>query len=192
MAKLGTVVAITGSAFVQNESGQQKALKLGDTVQLGDTIITVRGVTVELEMAGGKHVIIAGDQVAKLTDEVGNMVQADITDSAIAQATIDAVIKAIEEGRDINEVLEETAAGLSGGSTNSYGFSFVNLLRIIETLDPFSFQFDQSTGVSNDFLPFQNSDDVPPPAQETDTPAGTPAGPANDPPVAVDDAITAT
>ncbi|HLD10390.1 MAG TPA: retention module-containing protein, partial [Methylophilaceae bacterium] len=175
MAKLGTVVAITGTAFIQNESGQQKALKLGDTVQPGDTIITARGVTVELEMVGDKHVIIAGDQIAKLTDEVGNMVQADIADSAINQATIDAVLKAIEEGRDINEVLEETAAGLNGGLTNTYGFSFVNLLRIIENLDPFSFQLESASGVSNDFSPLQLSDDISL-GQDNGASAGTPAG----------------
>src|SRR5690606_14527565 len=156
MAQLGTLVAITGSAFIQTADGQHKARRLGDTVQVGDIIITPRGVTVELDIVNGKRVLIADDQVARLTDEIGNIDQADIADSAIDQATINAVLQAISEGRDINEVLEETAAGLSGGSTNAYGFSFVNLLRIVEEFDPFSFQFDDVSGISNNFLPFQD------------------------------------
>ncbi len=62
-------------------------------------------------------------------------------DSSVNVATIDTVVKAIEEGKDISEVLEETAAG-PGGSSNSYGFGFVDLLRINDDLNNFRFAYE--------------------------------------------------
>ncbi|MEO8417918.1 MAG: retention module-containing protein, partial [Methylophilaceae bacterium] len=144
MATVGTVVAKNGEAFVVNESGVKKTLQLGDTVQLGDTIITPPGIIVELRLVNGKTIEISSSETVKFTHELVDFMQPDSSDSAVDQATIQTVIKAIEEGRDINEVIEETAAGLNGGGdSNSYGFSFVDLLRIDEVLNAFHFEFDR-------------------------------------------------
>ncbi|NOU40966.1 MAG: retention module-containing protein [Methylotenera sp.] len=144
MALIGKIVAITGNALLISNNGDQRELRLGDSIQTADTIKTPAGVEVELELANGRIVHIGAEQLVAFADELGDVFVPEASDSAIDVATIDTVIKAIEEGKDINEVLEDTAAGV-GGTSNSYGFGFVDLLRINDDLNNFRFVFDSST-----------------------------------------------
>ncbi|MDD2932604.1 MAG: retention module-containing protein, partial [Methylotenera sp.] len=144
MALIGKIVAITGNALLISNNGDQRELRLGDSIQTADTIKTLAGVEVELELANGRIVHIGAEQLVAFADELGDVFVPEASDSAIDVATIDTVIKAIEEGKDINEVLEDTAAGV-GGTSNSYGFGFVDLLRINDDLNNFRFVFDSST-----------------------------------------------
>ncbi|HZV98684.1 MAG TPA: retention module-containing protein, partial [Methylophilaceae bacterium] len=146
MAALGTVVAMNGPAFIVDEKGVKKPLKLGDIVQPGDTIITTRGVVVELELNTGKRMQISSEETVKFSPDFAAdaAAQPDATDSAVDLATIQTIIKAIEEGKDINEVIESTAAGLNaGGDFNNHGFSFLELMRIEEVLNSFSYEFER-------------------------------------------------
>ncbi|HSH72275.1 MAG TPA: retention module-containing protein, partial [Methylophilaceae bacterium] len=179
MAILGTVVALNGEASVIDEKGIKKPLHLGDVVQPGDTIITARGVVVELEMVNGRKIQVVSEQTVKFTQELADAIPPDSGDSSVDEATIQAVIKAIADGKDLSEVLEETAAGLGAGGGNSYGFSFVDLLRITEGVTPLGFEFD-STG--RNVIDIEN-----PVFQQTTNTAGT--GPGNNAPVAQNVAI---
>ena len=84
-----------------------------------------------------------------------------------------AVIQAIEQGRDINEVLEETAAGLIGAAGNEHGSTFVNLLRIVEGVTPLSYEYPVGAPPVIDFVreAFIYSDPLP----GTATPSGPPS-----------------
>lgn len=145
MAQVGTVVAVNGIAYIIKPNGQQHQIKLGDTVDPGDTIVTTRGVIVELELISGRVVQIASEETVKFTDElIFATDQTDPTEFAIDLATIQTIIKAIEEGRDVSEVLSETTAGIDGGNLTNYGFSFVELSRISELLNNFTFDFDRA------------------------------------------------
>ena len=192
MAALGTVVAINGTTdavknvIVVTESGVKKPLRLGDTIQPGDTIITPNGVIVELQLQNGKVMQVFAEQLVKFTPEFADAIPPSSGDSAVDQATIQAVIKAINEGRDIGEVLEETAAGLSGGGSTVYGFDIVNLLRIVEQLNPVAFQFE-SGRIEIPEINFAFAD----PNQGAFS--GAPATPPVDNlPVAVNDTVNAT
>ena len=144
MAVIGTVVAISGEgASLVNELGAEKQIKLNDTVQPGDTIITPLGVVVELQLVNGRKILISAQQTVKFTQDLSDVITPTADESAVELATVEAVIKAIEEGRDISEVLEETAAGLVGGGTTAYGHGFVDLGRISQVLDAFNFEFSQ-------------------------------------------------
>ncbi|HYG32386.1 MAG TPA: retention module-containing protein, partial [Methylophilaceae bacterium] len=145
MAVLGTVVAVNGEAFVVDQNGNKRIIKLGDTIQPGDTIITPPGIVVELQLVTGRSIFISGNETVQLTQDLIDAIQPDSGDSAVDLATIQSVIRAIEEGRDIGEVVEETAAGLDGAVFNNYGFSFLELLRIDEVLNQFDFEFDRLT-----------------------------------------------
>ena len=50
MATIGTVVLLTGKAIIVDAQGAQHALKLGETIQPGDTIIVPKGAMVELQL----------------------------------------------------------------------------------------------------------------------------------------------
>src|SRR3954452_24355390 len=108
MALIGKIVAITGTAYLITENGLRRELNLGDQVQIGDTIETPRGSEVELELTNGRVVNIHSEQLVQFTEELSEVIAPSNFDSALNLATIDTVIKAIEEGKDINAVLEET------------------------------------------------------------------------------------
>jgi VCBS repeat-containing protein len=140
MAIVGKVVALTGTAYIITDNGDKRQLQLGDTVETSDTIQTVAGAEVELDMTSGRVMRIGPEQLVAFTPELTNALGVDALDSELNLATIETVIKAIESGKDINAVLEETAAG--SGSRVERGFDFVNLLRIVDPLNQFGFNYD--------------------------------------------------
>ena len=158
MAIIGKVVALTGTAYLITGNGVKRELQLGDTVQASDTIQTLQGAEVELELASGRPMHIGSEQLVAFTDELTNILGSDSLDGAVNLATIETVIKAIESGKDISEVLEETAAG-NNGLMNVHGFDFVDLLRINDVLNQFGFNYDfnfnaniQEQPIIKDFL----------------------------------------
>ncbi|MDP3608639.1 MAG: retention module-containing protein, partial [Methylophilus sp.] len=141
MALIGKVVALTGTAYLIKDNGEKRELQLGDSVELGDTIQTMSGATVELAMNDGREINVPPNQLIALTEDLATIFAQEKLDGSVDLATIESVIKAIESGQDVNEVLEETAAGVAGGRT-VYGFGFVNLLRINDVLNQFNFEYD--------------------------------------------------
>ncbi len=116
---------------------------LGDQIQSSDTIQTGKGVFVDLKLSNGRVIHIAAEQLVAFTPELNNLIAPDALDSVVNVATIDTVIKAIEGGQDIDDVLEETAAG--NGTFTIHGFDFVNLLRINDDLNRFKFAYEYDT-----------------------------------------------
>jgi hypothetical protein len=141
MASLGIVVSLKGQAFVVDEKSNKKPLHLGDVVQPGDIINTLSGGIVDLQLANGRHIQIVAEQTVKLSQELADIMPPNSADSSVDQASIQAIMKAVEEGKDISDALDAPAAGLAANSP-SYGFSFVNLLRIAESVTPINFSYD--------------------------------------------------
>ncbi|WP_340123641.1 retention module-containing protein, partial [Methylobacter svalbardensis] len=193
MANLGTVVALNGEASVVNEKGIKRALHQGDVVQTGETIITTNGVIVDLKLVNGRTIQVGSEQTVRFTQELADSIPPDSADSSVDQASIQAVIKAVGEGKDISTVLEETAAGL-GASGTSYGFSFVNLLRISEGVTPIDYAYDFSRGAPVDPVIGQVATNPPlEPAPVEDVIASSPViiiNDVNNPPAANNDALT--
>ncbi|MES2635751.1 MAG: retention module-containing protein, partial [Pseudomonadota bacterium] len=159
MALVGKVVSITGVAYLIAQDESRRELILGDQVQVGDTIETPRGVEVELELTNGRLIYIHSEQLVQFTEELSEALAPSNLDSAVNLATIETVIKAIEEGKDINAVLEETAAGQSS-SYNSYGFSFVDLFRINDILNAFNFAYSYELSQTVDIDPLIEGNDI--------------------------------
>ena len=144
MALIGKVIAMTGVANIMNDKGEKRALHPGDQIQTGDSIQTTAGVDVDVQLANGRVIHIGADQLVAFTPELAEVFAPTQADSAVNVATIDTVIQALEQGRDINEVLEETAAGGAGGSDGSH--SAVYLERINQTLNSLGFPDDGGAG----------------------------------------------
>ncbi|MES2499730.1 MAG: retention module-containing protein, partial [Pseudomonadota bacterium] len=159
MALIGTVVAVTGAAYLITGAGVRRELQLGDQIQTGDTIETPRGVEVELQLTNGRLIHIYSEQTVQFTEELSEAIAPSNVDSAVNLATIETVIKAIEEGKDINVVLEETAAG-QAGLYSSYGFNFVDLFRINDILNAFNFAYNYEVSPRIDTDPLADGDDI--------------------------------
>jgi len=141
MALIGTVVAVTGVAYLISQDGSKREIQVGDQVETGDTIQTPRGSEVELDLTSRRLISIYSEQTVQFTEELSGAILPSDLDSAVNLATIETVIKAIEEGKDISAVLEETAAGQTGNYI-SYGFNFVDIFRIDDVLNAFNFAYD--------------------------------------------------
>jgi hypothetical protein len=129
MATTGKVVLMTGPAKLVKANGEVVDLKIGDTVEEGDKVETPTGVAVDLDMGDGSVVQVGPNQLVTMSPELSKLAVPDQLDASVDGATIRTVIQAIEDGSDINKVLDSTAAGNVGNITVN-GFDFVELLRI--------------------------------------------------------------
>jgi hypothetical protein len=155
MGQIASVAAITGSGtvFAVNEQGVSRQLKVGDVLQQGETIRTVGDVQVELLMDDGRVLTVAPNQVLRLDENVSESDQRPTAqDSAVdaSATTTDTVLQALERGTDLSTELEATAAGLGGGAGADGGSSFVQLLRIVEGVEPLAYEYSYT---APDLLP---------------------------------------
>ena len=72
MAQFATVAAITGngSVFAVDAQGNSRQLKVGDTLQKGETVRTVGDARVELMMEDGRLLAVAPAQSVRLDENV--------------------------------------------------------------------------------------------------------------------------
>ncbi|MBF4991570.1 retention module-containing protein [Methylophilus sp. QUAN] len=139
---IGTVTNIQGMAIVVDASGNRHMLKVGEVLHAGDKVITASGAAVAVKLANGETVNFAEAQTVKITDNLAQVDVSDVTENAVNQTVFDAVLTALNEGRDITEVLDSPAAGEAGSDGNA---SFVNLDRI-QTQTVGGANYDGGTG----------------------------------------------
>jgi T1SS-143 domain-containing protein len=138
---IGTVTSVQGMAIVVDANGNRHMLQVGEVLHAGDKVITASGATVSVKLANGETVNFAEAQTVKITDNLAQVDVSDVTENAVNQAVFDAVLTALNEGRDITEVLDGPAAGEAGSDGNA---SFVNLERISESVT--GSNYDGGTG----------------------------------------------
>ncbi|MDT7848426.1 retention module-containing protein, partial [Methylophilus sp. VKM B-3414] len=143
---IGTVTNVQGMAIVVDANGSRHMLKQGETLHAGDKVITASGAAVTVKLANGEIVNFAEAQTVKITDNLAQVDVSDVTENAVNQAVFDAVLTALNEGRDVTEVLDNPAAGEAGSDGNA---SFVNLDRI-QTPDAAGANYNGGNGAGAD------------------------------------------
>ena len=140
-----TVVAVEGKVLVRSADGQLRAVKVGDTLHEGETIITASGAHVELASPTGQHFDVGPNQsIALQLDETAPRTPADNTPQP-ASNEAERVIQALNQPGEIDNSLEDPGAGLAGGGT-AEGHTFVRLDRISESTTSLGFQFVTQRG----------------------------------------------
>ncbi|MES2317286.1 MAG: retention module-containing protein, partial [Pseudomonadota bacterium] len=135
---IGKVTLLAGNASARSTDGAVRQLHLGDPVYEGDIVITAEGGKVEIAFDSGRSYVIGGNETLTLDAQVFAPGATETHDAALMPATggLAEVSKAIISGNgSIDGLLEETEAGLTGGG-DSNGSTFVQLLRIAETIAP--------------------------------------------------------
>jgi hypothetical protein len=117
MALLGTVKAVTGTAFIGDDRGVKRPVNLCDVVQIGP------------------------NQLVTFTEDLGRVLVFAPSEDPFNLFTMQNVIKAIESGRDVNDAIEEACAGSI--SYDREGNSFVtqqvmDIISQLQTLIPLS------------------------------------------------------
>ena len=139
MANIGTVVLLTGQAFIVDAQGAQRPLALGDSIAAGDTIVAPRGTTVELQLANGNTVQIASQQTVTFTQELSDAILYNLvepSDNAVSQSTIQGLMLAIDSGDNIDDIIQALAQqridANDGFIVEGSGHGFTDLLRVDE------------------------------------------------------------
>ncbi|WP_156085491.1 retention module-containing protein [Billgrantia saliphila] len=147
---IATVISITGQAWARDAEGNLRELRVGDTLQEGEVLITSDNGSAQLDFADGLEptLVEGGEQVA-MTPELDAEEAPEPSDFAALDEDLEALLSALEdEDTDLLDVLDATAAGAGGGGAANGGHSFVRLARIAENTDPLS--FDYGLGQAND------------------------------------------
>ena len=111
------VSAIQGTAFAKGEDGTMRQLQVGDPVFEGEILVAPPGSQVELATDDGRLLTLKENEVLTVDAEVVGDAKADVSDSALLAANDDTsrIIQAINEGGNLDQLLEETAAGEAAG-----------------------------------------------------------------------------
>ena len=128
------VTELTGRAWIRNSDGSLTELHQGSKVPAGSDVVTASGATVALQVENGMPIVIGeGRQVAMNGDVSGAL--PDPTEAAVTPpkgTDSERLLAALQSGQDPFEVLDPTAAVVSGGPGDDGGGSFVRLARILK------------------------------------------------------------
>ncbi|RME40041.1 MAG: retention module-containing protein, partial [Deltaproteobacteria bacterium] len=136
---IATVVEVVGKAYVRTLSGELRQLNPGDVIHEGELIMTSSDGRVQVDFGDNSAIEMTPNQAIKVTDELVADLWPDQEQGALADATANQLIQALREGRSLDELLEEPAAGTN--QTGDEGHTFVELTRIIELVNPVAFSF---------------------------------------------------
>src|SRR5690554_4911743 len=150
---IATVIAITGQAWARDADGNLRELRVGDTLQEGETLVTGDNARVQLDFGDGlgPTEIDGGQQVA-MTAELDAGEPAEPSEFSALDEDLEALLAAIDEGEgDLLDALDATAAGAGPGGGADDGHSFVMLGRIAEDVNPLAFNFEGGQLAAIDF-----------------------------------------
>ncbi|MDD5367407.1 MAG: retention module-containing protein, partial [Gallionellaceae bacterium] len=143
---IAQVVSVKGEAYAKGADGSMRQLHAGDQVYVGETLVTPQGAEIVVAFLDGHQATILPGESFYMAPEVAHDFQPNLNQAAIGTAEIDKVIQAINQGGDLNNMLEETAAGIAAGvGGENGGNTFVRLLRIAEDVTPLEYQFTPPT-----------------------------------------------
>ncbi len=145
---------LQGQAWAKTADGNWRALTVGSTLNDDEILVTAKGARVELDTGNGDPLVINGGLTVGMSRDLLAQTATETDEALLSDASVQEALTVLEQGGDLLEELEETAAGNTGGGS-SEGHSFVQLTRLIETTDSQSFDFasanplDRAAGISD-------------------------------------------
>lgn len=140
-----TAVILSGSAKATAKDGSARILRTGDAAHPGETLTAIGAEA--LLLANGNTIELAPNQPVAIDDDTLGLSSADThaVERASVQALAQTVIAANPEAGafDPNAIVENdaTAAGAGQGAEHEGGHSFVELLRLVETVESARYEF---------------------------------------------------
>lgn len=119
---IGTIKNVTGLVVAKNMQGDERVLKVGDTLFFEDTIRTFgAGSSVVLSLMDGKEIVLAGnddiflDKSVYVAEGFGEeaVVSSQTVGDVVSGKSVEEIQAALLRGEDVSE-LEATAAGEGG------------------------------------------------------------------------------
>ncbi len=146
---VATVAFLQGQAWAKSPDGSLRPLTVGSTLNADEVLVTAQGAQVQLDFGNGEPILVNGGLEVAMSRDFSNNTATDTDEAALNDASVQEALTVLEQGGDLLDELEETAAGESGGGGSDSSHDFVQLTRIIEQTDPQSFDY-QNTSTSTD------------------------------------------
>jgi hypothetical protein len=140
---IATVLSISGQAWARDASGNLRELRVGDTLQEGEIMVTSNGGDVQLDFGDNLNPTqIEGGEQVLITQELSTGQPVEASEFAALDEDLEALLAALEDDTvDLLDVLDATAAGAGPGGAADGGHSFVRLARIAEDTNPLAFDY---------------------------------------------------
>ncbi|TDA95793.1 hypothetical protein, partial [Halomonas marinisediminis] len=139
-----TVVTLSGEAWVRDGDGKLRALQEGDTVEVGDVIVTASGTTLELAGQNGVNLQVPGGTQVALSELLASLADASRVD---AEAVDDHGDHGDTEEHDASPLTPQPLVEIQNTHSSAVslftdaGFSFVRVERIELPLKPLAFDY---------------------------------------------------
>ena len=115
MMSIGTVRGLVGSVTVTDSKGVTRELRVGDAVEINDTVQAAAGSTVHIAFTNGNFATIGSHEKLVLDPSVIDPM-AESDDKAATGPSVADIQAMIAEGADPTEIAEATAAGADAGT----------------------------------------------------------------------------
>ncbi|MFQ3787610.1 BapA/Bap/LapF family large adhesin [Halomonas sp. A29] len=140
---IATVISITGQAWARDAEGNLRELRVGDTLQEGEVLVTSDAGSAQLDFGDGLDpALVEGGEQVVMTPELDADEAVDVSEFAALDEDLDALLAALDDDSiDLLDVLDATAAGAGPGGAADGGHSFVRLARIAEDVNPLAFEY---------------------------------------------------
>ncbi|MBS4018836.1 MAG: retention module-containing protein, partial [Dechloromonas sp.] len=134
---IAKVSSLSGEVFARTADGTLRRLRTGDSITEGETIVAGQNGRTRLILADGREINIGPRESVAMNAEVAANPPPAAEDSAFFSRPREVrnLARALQEGENLDDLVDEEApaAGLVGDG--SEGHSFVEFLRISETID---------------------------------------------------------
>ena len=138
------VAFLQGQAWAKAPDGTLRALTVGSTLNDDDILVTAQGSRVELDVGNGEPLIVNGGLEVGMSRDFLADTATEADEALLSDASVQEALTVLEQGGDLLEELEETAAGDNAGGDSDDGNSFVRLARIVEGTGSQSFGYDSA------------------------------------------------
>lgn len=145
---VATVAFLEGQAWAKAPDGSLRPLSVGSTLNADEVLVTAQGAQVQLDFGNGEPVLVNGGLEVAMSRDFSNDTATTSDEAALNDASVQEALTVLEQGGDLLDELEETAAGEAGGGGADATHDFVQLTRVIEQTDPQSFAY-QTSGTTN-------------------------------------------
>ncbi len=145
---VATVAFLQGQAWAKAPDGSLRPLSVGSVLNDNEVLVTAQGAQVQLDFGNGEPVLVNGGLEVAMSRDFSNETATDPNEAALDDASVQEALTVLEQGGDLLEVLEETAAGNNAGGGSDGTNSFVALTRILEETDSQSFSYQSTSGTT--------------------------------------------
>ena len=133
---------LSGQAIARDLEGNVRVLKSGDPIREGEVVQSADGSQVQLTLTDGSQVTLNANEAAKLDAEVASPDLPDAGDSSVQNVPqVFTKVSKTVVGQDGTFSFDDDGGKGAGSAVQNEGHSFVELLRIVESVDPLAFQF---------------------------------------------------